>query len=51
MRYHTNNPAQRATDIANREAKIVWSSTHDFNQYVKCWIEVYNETLMELCAA
>ncbi len=47
MQYHTNNPAQRATDIANREANIVYRETHDFNLYVKRWIEVYNETLME----
>ena len=49
MRYHTNNPAQRAADIAEREAKIVWSKTHDFNQYTKRWIEIYNKTLIELC--
>ena len=47
MRHHTNDPAQKAADIANMEADIVWKETHNFNLYVTRWIEVFDSVLME----
>ena len=41
------NVDQRAKDIADRDAKILYYKTHDFKKYVECWIETYLAVLRE----
>jgi len=47
VRHRKTSPAQKAADIADREATIVWQTTHDFTKYMKCWLETYQQVLME----
>lgn len=47
LHHHTTDPAQRAADIADCEAEKIWDQTHDFNQWLKAWHEIYSETLRE----
>jgi hypothetical protein len=48
MRHHTKSPAQRASDIADREAKRVLRETGDHQLSTKVWLETYQSFLMEL---
>jgi len=43
--HHTDNPVERATDVANREAEKVWKATGDSHLYFKEWEKVYLECL------
>ena len=42
-----NNIAQRAIDIADREAKIIYNKTHNFEEYLTCWLHTYQSVLRE----
>ena len=44
------SPSTRAADIADREAQIVWQTTRDFNKYMKCWLETYEQVLREFAS-
>ncbi len=47
LHHHTDNLAQKAADIADREAEKIWQQTHDFNQYTQTWLQVYQNVLRE----
>lgn len=48
MRNHTTDPGERATSIADREAKEVLEKTGDFREYFRVWLSVYKQSLLEL---
>ena len=47
MKNHTNNPAERAASIADREAKKVWQETKNPKECRKTWLSVYRQSLTE----
>ena len=47
MRNHTTNPAERAASIADREAEEVWEETRNFRKYLRVWLSVYRQSLLE----
>ncbi len=49
MRHHTKDPAERAADIADREAEKEWKRTGPYGSgYEKVWLETYHQALREL---
>ena len=49
LHHRTNDPAQRAASIADREAEEVWRETHNFDLYYETWAEIYHQVLFEFC--
>jgi len=45
---HTTNPAERATSIADCEAEKVWKETGSYKEYLRVWLSVYRQSLLEL---
>jgi len=47
-KHHTNDPAVKAADIANREAEKAYRSSMGQVDYYKKWLEIYPQLLMEM---
>lgn len=47
MRHYTQDPAQRAADIADRVAAQCWAKHHDLSLAIKTWLETCDQALSE----
>lgn len=47
MLHHTTEPAERAADIADHEAKV--NPERDCDGWPRFWLDVYYQSLQELC--
>lgn len=42
---HTDNPADRAVSVADREARSVWEETGSWERWMAAWLSIYEEAL------
>jgi len=47
LHHRTEDPAKRASSIADREAEEVLRKTGDYNEYTEAWLSVYKQVLQE----
>ncbi|TSC70931.1 MAG: hypothetical protein CEO12_56 [Parcubacteria group bacterium Gr01-1014_46] len=47
MRHHTNNPAERAMHIAEREMEIAYREGRDGGNWARFWLDIYDQCLKE----
>jgi len=47
-KHHTKDPARRAADIADREAKLACREERDCS-FFSTWLGIFEETLKEFC--
>ncbi len=44
---HTTDPTERAASIADREAEEIWKRTGSYKEWLKVWLSVYKQLLLE----
>jgi len=47
LHHRTDNPAERASSIVDREAEEIWRKTGNYKQWLKTWFSVYEQVLLE----
>ena len=47
MTKHTTDPAERAASIADCEAEEVWEETGSYSEYLRVWLSIYKQALLE----
>ena len=47
LHHRTDDPAEQASSIADREAEGIYKETGDYKRYVETWLSVYRQVLRE----